>query len=164
MDSTAEVSGLERDETRRVWILDRERKLGKCFDLKPGDRPRELTVKLEPCATLTGRLVDSAGKSVEGILVRAVPVLDRRFKSSPNYYVPSGSDGRFVYPYVPVGCEYLFSFTKSKGNGFLEWLGIVNPGHASLRTIDGIKADAGKRIDFGDIVVQVPDSTRGRRR
>ena len=55
MDSTAEVSGLERDETRRVWILDRERKLGKCFDLKPGDRPRELTVKLEPCATLTGR-------------------------------------------------------------------------------------------------------------
>ena len=28
-----------------VWILDRERKLGKCFELKPGDRPRELTVR-----------------------------------------------------------------------------------------------------------------------
>jgi hypothetical protein len=156
MDSTAEVSALERDETRGVWILDRERKLGKYFDLKPGNRPRELTVKLEPCATLTGRLIDSAGKSVEGILVRAVPVLNRRFNSSPNFYVPSGSDGRFIYPYVPVGCEYALSCTKSKGNGFLEGFDIVNPGHGASRTIDGIKAEAAKRFDLGNIVVQLP--------
>ena len=85
MDSTADVDGLKSDEMRRSWILDRERKLGKCLDFKPGNRPRELTVKLEPCATLTGRLVDSAGKSLEGILVCARPCWICGRKRAPTF-------------------------------------------------------------------------------
>src|SRR5580704_8820203 len=103
MDSTAEIRGLAPGETRRVWILNRERKLGKYFELKPGRRPHEMTVKLEPCATLTGRIVDARGIGQEGIVVNA-DVADL----SPNLInaVQSRADGRFTHPYITGGCEY----------------------------------------------------------
>ncbi len=167
MDSTAEVTGLERDETRRIWILDRERKLGKCLDLKPGNRPRELTVKLEPCATLTGRLVDSAGKSLKGILVCARPVLDLRSKQGANFYLPvsSGSEGQFAYPFVPVGCEYVLTL-QNPPNGLVAIVKVGQGASVSRQEwkIDATKVKPGDSVGIGDTVVEVPKPRARRRR
>jgi len=167
MDSTAEVSGLEPDETRRIWILDRERKLGKCLDLKPGNRARELTVKLEPCATLTGRFVDSAGKCVEGILVCARPVFDLRSKAGANFYLPllSRSEGRFAYPFVPVGCEYFLSLQNPQ-NDFVQIVKAGQGTYVSRREwkIDATKVKPGESVSIGDIVVNLPKMNVPRRR
>jgi hypothetical protein len=133
MDSTAEIRGLAPGKTRRVWILNRDRKLGKYFELKPGNRPHEMTVKLEPCATLTGRVVDARGEGLEGIVVNAGAA-----DLSPSLInaVQSRADGRFSHPYLTGGCEYKLTFSQ--------------PGKG-IRRFERIKAEAGKTTDLGEL-------------
>jgi hypothetical protein len=135
MDSIAEVRGLAPGETRRVWILNRDRKLGKYFELKPGNRPREMTVKLEPCATLTGRVVDDRGIGLEGIVVNAnaAGIFPLSFNA-----VQSRTDGRFSHPYITGGCEYEVTFSTTGG---------VFQSENNRR----IKPEAGKTSDLGEI-------------
>ena len=67
-ESDSRIAGLEPGKPRTLVFMDNERKTGACLTL-PADRskdPAELTVKLLPNATVSGRLVDSSGKAVTG--------------------------------------------------------------------------------------------------
>jgi beta-lactamase regulating signal transducer with metallopeptidase domain/protocatechuate 3,4-dioxygenase beta subunit len=137
MDAVCEVRSLAPGETRHVWILNRERKLGRYFEVKAGNRPREITVQLEPCATLTGRVVDAEGAAVEGVVVNA-----HAEGLSPGLInaVQSGADGRFTHPYLTGGCHYEVVFSKPmSGSTF------------GLRQLKGIRVEAGQTKDLGEI-------------
>jgi len=134
MDAVCEVRSLAPDETRHVWILNRERKLGQYFEIKAGSSPREMTVKLEPCATLTGRVVDADGAAMEGVVVNA----DAQ-GLQPNLInaVQTGADGRFTHPYLTGGCQYEVEFFK--------------PMKGIFRQLKGIRVEAGQTKDLGEI-------------
>ncbi len=144
MDAACEVRSLAPDETRHVWILNRERKLGRYFDIKAGSSPREMTVKLEPCATLTGRVVDAEGAAVEGVVVNA-----HAQDLQPNSInaVQTGADGRFSHPYLPGGCQYEFDFLKPMTGG----------GGMRVHQLKGIQLEAGKSKDLGEIKLSKRD-------
>jgi beta-lactamase regulating signal transducer with metallopeptidase domain/protocatechuate 3,4-dioxygenase beta subunit len=101
-----DVLTLAPAEDRMVLIRNEERKLGKVVHVKPGDdKNGPVTVMLEPLATIVGRVVDADGNPVSGATVRSDPQPGGDFSLHLNE-VPSGKDGRFIVPDVPIGCEY----------------------------------------------------------
>jgi RNA polymerase sigma factor (sigma-70 family) len=65
-----EVIGLEPGKPRTVSFMHRERKLAASVSVKPGDGPVE--VRLAPCGSAVGRLVDPDGSPLAGALVGLV--------------------------------------------------------------------------------------------
>lgn len=59
VDSHSDVAGLNPNETRVLMINQVSQKIGKVFTLTYDEKvPCALTITLEPCATVKGRLVD----------------------------------------------------------------------------------------------------------
>lgn len=104
--STFDVESLGPGEDRTVVIQHEARKLGRVIHVKPGDDAKErVVVKLEPAATITGRVVDADGQPVPGALVGTQPQPGGDF--SPRLpEIVSGKDGRFTFANLPVGCQY----------------------------------------------------------
>ena len=80
-----------------VLIHDPRRHIGKLVRIDFGAAaPRTITVRLEPCATVKGRAVDSDGVPLGGVRLEAIPL------PVPNGSIwlqsdPSGTDGRFRF-------------------------------------------------------------------
>ncbi|MHB1558389.1 MAG: M56 family metallopeptidase [Isosphaeraceae bacterium] len=104
--STFDVEGLGPGEDRMVVLQQAARKLGRVVHVKPGDDAKErVVVKLEPAATITGRVVDADNQPVPGALVGTQPQPGGDF--SPRLpEIVSGKDGRFSFTNIPVGCQY----------------------------------------------------------
>ena len=62
------VEGLNPRHARQLSFHHREKGLGKVVTLR-GDQTEPVTVHLEPCGWITGRLVDKAGKPAPGVTV-----------------------------------------------------------------------------------------------
>jgi hypothetical protein len=60
------VEGLNPRVPRRLSFYHGEKRLGKALTLH-GEQPEALTVRLEPCGEVIGRVVDRAGKPVVGM-------------------------------------------------------------------------------------------------
>ena len=86
-----------------------------------------MTIKLEPCATVTGRLLHQDGTSYAGLNVMALVQPVEAFGTGlPS--VITNSDGRFRYTIVP-GCKYcLRAEGRSIEYGAIEEELAVEPG------------------------------------
>ena len=62
------VEGLNPQVPRQLSFYHGEKRLGKTLSLR-GEQPEALTVRLEPCGEVIGRVADTAGKPVAGIRV-----------------------------------------------------------------------------------------------
>ncbi len=102
--STFDIVGLTPGETRPFLIYHQQLHIGKFELLKFTDKtPRSLTITLEPCATVTGRIVDQAGGGVKAnVFALPRPGGDFWPQAVP---VESQADGRFQYA-LPIGCPY----------------------------------------------------------
>ena len=93
-------------ETRNIAILHQGRQIGKYLVLKGDEKiPHSMTVTLEPCATLVGRLVDDEGVPFPGVEVQASPAPGQY----PYFFIPivvSQADGRFECRGLFPGCDY----------------------------------------------------------
>lgn len=104
--SEFEVDGLGPEEERTVLLRHEERKLGLVIRVKPGDdRNGRIVVKLEPAATITGRVVDADGQPYPGATLRADPLPAGDYRPSLPQ-IGAGKNGRFAVTNVPVGCQY----------------------------------------------------------
>ncbi|MDR3623314.1 MAG: carboxypeptidase regulatory-like domain-containing protein [Paludisphaera borealis] len=106
--NTAEtfVSQLRPDEERTVLFRQLDGKLGKAARIRPGDDAEgPVVVKLEPLATITGRIADADGVTAPGAMIQpsSLPLGDFTPRLS---VVFSDTAGRFVVPNVPIGCDY----------------------------------------------------------
>ncbi len=138
--STFDVEGLGPGEDRTVVLQHEARKLGRVIQVKAGDDAKErVVVKLEPAATITGRVVDADGQPVPGALVGTQPQPGGDF--SPRLpEVVSGKDGRFTFDNIPVGCQYgLFA---RAGASYVE---------TKLAFRRDIDVRAGETTDIGDL-------------
>ena len=95
-------------------------------------------MKLEPCATIKGRLLDSDGNPFEGIRLSAAAY-------GPDYRLPAGQarsepDGRFVLDTLPPGAESYWVAT----DGFDNEVGYT-------KIAEKLTVGPGKTLDLGDI-------------
>jgi beta-lactamase regulating signal transducer with metallopeptidase domain len=104
--STFEVKELAPHETRKIAIYHQGRRIGKYLVLKADEQKSPaMTVTLEPCATLVGRLVDEEGVPFEGVEVQASPAPG----GYPYFFIPivvSKADGTFECRGLFPGCDY----------------------------------------------------------
>jgi beta-lactamase regulating signal transducer with metallopeptidase domain len=102
--STFELTGLAPHESRALLIWQDDRKIGKVLTVRYGDNsPRLLTVTLEPCATVKGRLVDEDGIPATDT---RITVVARQGTDFPMLYARQfncDSEGRFVYARLAPG-------------------------------------------------------------
>jgi protocatechuate 3,4-dioxygenase beta subunit len=102
--STFAIVNLAPGEKRPILIRNDHLNIGKFLLLDPTEKtPKPLTITLEPCATIVGRLVDPDGIGVQGSLVGMPRPTGDFWPQLPP--VASEPDGKFKVA-VPPGCPY----------------------------------------------------------
>jgi hypothetical protein len=132
--STFDIVGITPDEQRPLLIYHDRLHIGKFELLRFTDKtPHSMTITLDPCATVTGRIVDQAGSGVKS----SVFALPRPGGDFWPQMVPvvSQADGRFHYA-LPAGCPY--------------GLRVDTPGFRAEFFKD-CAVESGKKIDVGEI-------------
>jgi beta-lactamase regulating signal transducer with metallopeptidase domain/5-hydroxyisourate hydrolase-like protein (transthyretin family) len=134
LESPFDLRGMVPNESRPMMIVQGQRHLGKILIVHYDEKaPRALTVTLEPCATVKGRLIDAEGVPFKNMEVSAVA------RGGEKYWLNSGdaycdSDGRFVFDKVVPGAEYYTINAREFG-----------------QVAERVVVAAGKTIDLGDI-------------
>jgi protocatechuate 3,4-dioxygenase beta subunit len=104
------ASGVDPDHPRLVWFLNRQHTLGRMMilpgpDAQPGRDP--ITVVLQPCGTVLGRLLDADGRPKPNVEVVALFHHDQfRFGSFGVQGVRTDVDGRFRITGLVPGATY----------------------------------------------------------
>ncbi len=135
--ATFDLENLSVNESRPIVIENKRRNIGKflllAFDEKT---PRTISITLEPCATLVGRLVDEDGTPVGGTHLEALPLPGGDFwPRLPS--VVCQADGTFRYAGLVPGCDY---------NVIAE-----GPQIEFRQVAKRIKVEPGKLINLGDV-------------
>ncbi len=136
--STFTVQGINPRRTRQLLFIDKEKKLGCFIDLK-GDESGPLTIKLQPCGSATGRIVDKDGQPVPGVSFS----IQIAGLSGLNQYsqITTGPDGRFKVEGLVPGAKY--------------W---AHPTKGVLGGVSDIVVDSGKNKDLGDVQGHLDES------
>ncbi len=128
------VEGLNPRRTRELSFHHKEKGLGKCLTIR-GDQTKTLTVQLEPCGEVIGRMVDKSGSpasevkiffSSEGNGLRAAAETDRQ--------------GRFRAALVP-GLPYKLGIALR-----------LPTSPRLLRPVD-VQVESGQSKDLGDLIL-----------
>ncbi len=101
-----EVLALGPNEKRRLLVHDPKRNLGQAFEITADDSKNGvLTITLQPCATITARLIDANGEPVRGAEVDIAPQGEHNWSTAlPK--VATDDNGRFNNSAVLPGCKY----------------------------------------------------------
>jgi hypothetical protein len=128
------IPAIDPKRPKTLYLFQYEKKLGTALHIK-GDESMPLTVKLQKCATLTGRLLDEDGQPRAGVELMGKNV-------DGNFYGFFGGgktdkDGRFkiegIMPGVKVG------------------LATSKPGTITGTVVEQITLKPGETIDLGDV-------------
>jgi RNA polymerase sigma factor (sigma-70 family) len=123
------VEGLNPRRPRELCWHHKEAALGKAITIR-GDETEPLTVQLEPCPTLSGRLVDRAGHPVARVTVHLA-----RNANPVDISAETDGDGRFRVGLVP-GLKYSLVLPR----GFRLLQGAVH-----------VQVESGRSQDLGDL-------------
>jgi protocatechuate 3,4-dioxygenase beta subunit len=150
--SQAEVYGLDPAKTRTVLLLHRDRKLGAVLTIKPGESTGagQRTVMLQPCATVTGRIVDAEGKPVTGGI--SVQLNGERDAFRPRVYSsmePVGADGRFRIDNLAPGGTYTLQARDRMALGLSASGKMDPPRFQPFELTRNLKPESGQVIDLG---------------
>jgi hypothetical protein len=113
-----------------LYFHHQDRELGKVVTIH-GDEAGPLTVRLEPCGSIAGRLLDKRG--------HPVPEARIRLSGGPGleFMAVTDREGRFREVLLP-GQTYS--------------LGVSSP-RAVARPVGGVKVEAGRSQDLGDLLL-----------
>jgi hypothetical protein len=101
--SSFRATGLEAERPRSVWFLSDQRTLGRLLRL-PGQEKGPMTVTLQPCGTLIGRLVDPEGRPKAN--ARLVVVIRGESLPFEHETVKTDAEGRFRTTGLIPGLKY----------------------------------------------------------
>jgi beta-lactamase regulating signal transducer with metallopeptidase domain len=153
-ESVARIGGLEPGKPRTVLIKHFDRKIGAVLTIPAGGLRNEveMTVTLRPSATLTGRLVDGAGKPVSGgVRVELTSESATLFEQIPAARAELDSDGRFHCDNLPPGRRY----QVSSANNIVYGLGrrMEPETFKPFMLARDLTLEPGQALDFGTIDV-----------
>ncbi len=152
------ITGMEPGLGRVVVFKKDDRKLGSLVTLPPADRPdgdEATTVILKPLATVTGRVVDAAGKPASGRVELAIDQLGvaSDFLRSINLgQATLDAEGRFRIADVPAGGTYAVRILRTnpaRPGQFLAPATLAAPATpepGATRDLGTIDATTGKQV------------------
>jgi hypothetical protein len=130
-------------------ISQADRSLGATIDLK-GDEPDPVRVVLQPCGTVTGRLVDEDGKPRPDVKLGIQQrFMTRGDENGTDRFDPvtTGPDGRFRIKNLVPGLTYNVEAIKpNESNYSLRAEGYLHKNHWTLKL--------GETLDWGDVQVK----------
>ncbi len=150
-DASFEVVGLEPGKPRAVSFIHKERRLAGSVAVKPGDGA--LDVRLVPCGSAIGRVVDQDGRPLPGTLVMLV-FYDRRGEQIPggigfwpqDEIQAADREGRFRIDGLNPDLTAHVGFRPgSRPDVFLE------PEQSKAKILDHLTARPGETVDLGEI-------------
>ncbi len=150
--SQAEIYGLDPAKAKTVLFLHRDRKLGAVLSIKPGESASAggPKVTMQPCATVTGRIVDAEGKPVTGgiwVQLDGEGDADRaRLYSSTE---PIDADGRFRIDNLAPGGTYTLEARDRMSYGFSASGKMEPPRFKPFELARNLKLDSGQMINLG---------------
>jgi beta-lactamase regulating signal transducer with metallopeptidase domain len=139
-DATFELAGLAPKESRTYQITQWQRKIAKVFTFEYDEKASQtLTVKLEPCATVRGRLLDEEGSPLKNVQVFAEAMRNGQawfslYTSGPM----TDADGHFAIENLAAGCD---SYT----------IRALDPKRDFVTVAEKVSFAPGKTIDLGEI-------------
>ncbi|MCA9125672.1 MAG: M48 family metalloprotease [Planctomycetales bacterium] len=116
-ESTVEVIGLQPDEPRLVVLIDEKNECGIALTVKDSD-PGKQALRLQECAKVNGRVVDSNGEPVDKVNIRVSPVLEMQRDSWNRELrsVSTNANGKFSLS-IPSGCAFrVFAYSEMGPN------------------------------------------------
>jgi RNA polymerase sigma factor (sigma-70 family) len=149
--ATFEAVGMEPGKPRIVSFLHKDRRLAGAVAFEPGGGPIE--VRLAPCGSAVGRLVDTDGRPLAGALI-GISVRDRRGVPIPlnsglwpaGEFVNADEQGRFRVDWmIPELIAHLSARPGSRPDDFLV------PEPAKRAAFEHIEAKPGETVDLGEI-------------
>ena len=137
-----EMTGLAPKESRTYQITEWQRKIAKVFTFQYDDKATHaLTVTLEPCATVRGRLLDEEGGPLKDVEVWASA--ERNGKDWFSLYtmgLVTDADGHFAIENLAAGCD-TYQIEALALNEF-------------VTVAQKVTYAPGKTIDLGDIKIK----------
>jgi RNA polymerase sigma factor (sigma-70 family) len=129
------VMGLNPRRSRDLCFRHEKMDLGKYLTIQ-GDETNPLTVQLEPCGTVVGRILDKAGKPIPGVHVG----VDRRadYYTLTTFTSLTDAHGRFQMKGLVPGPKYTFTHNSSR---------------RLLRDVGEVEVESGRSKDLGDVVL-----------
>jgi RNA polymerase sigma factor (sigma-70 family) len=124
------VTGLNPQRSRDLFFHHGGKGLGKVLTIR-GDETEALTVQLDPCGSVTGRMVDSGANPVPGV---TICFLLLRASNGPNVVAETDTEGRFRAALVP-GARYSLLLSSRR----------------LLRNVGEVAAESGRSKDLGDL-------------
>ena len=121
------------------WAYDTSRQMGKMFLFRRADYTDELLIVLEPCATLSGRIVNSAGLAqldVEPKVGICCPGGSTRYYTQVPWKTTVDENGIFIVDDVPIGLPIHVSAERKGLQGEIQ-VDDVLPGE--IRTVGDIQ-------------------------
>jgi beta-lactamase regulating signal transducer with metallopeptidase domain len=144
-DSPFEIAGLAPKESRTYQVTQWQRKIAKVFTFDYDDKASNaLTITLEPCATVRGRLLDEGGSPLKNVQVYASGIRKNRATFDLYPFGPvTDADGRFVIENLAAGCD---SYKISA----------MHPQLDPPTVAEKVAFAPGKTIDLGEIKLRWP--------
>jgi RNA polymerase sigma factor (sigma-70 family) len=127
------VCGLHPKRTRELFFYHKEKNWGRYLEIR-GDRSEALKVKLQPCGSVAGRLIDKDAKPVVGTVVYFCRQGFGAFFPG-GFQVKTDRDGRFQAEGLVPGQKY--TMTRNISN--------------IADTLPEIAVESGEKKDLGDI-------------
>lgn len=142
-DGTFALGDLKPDEPITLYAFSPDCSLGAMMDVIPKRKQTEpLTIKLAPCAKVTGKVMDEKGQPLKGASVRAerqVPYL-AGIAFIPIHTAITDDEGRFTLK-LPSGVEYNLK-ASAKGYGETQIAKFLAEGEKDAGALALKKADA----------------------
>ncbi len=111
-NSSMEVVGLRPTESRMVALVHEQREIGTVLKVG-GDESDPINVRLLPCATVTGRIVDEDGVGIQNVSIQVALVQEPKTDtwSRRLNQVTTDADGRFRVLLPPGGACRIFAYS-----------------------------------------------------
>jgi hypothetical protein len=99
-----DVAAFGPNARRKVMIWHEERSIGKVVDVGLGDdKDGPVVVRLDPLATIEGRVIDAEGKPAPFMSIETRVLGQFKLALAE---ASTDRNGKFIVPNVPVGCDY----------------------------------------------------------
>jgi RNA polymerase sigma factor (sigma-70 family) len=126
------IQGINPRRSRQIIFQDKEKRLGACLVLK-GDESQPLVIKLQPCGSVTGRIIDKDGQPVAGMDI----TIQNSSLSNPQpiLHITTDNDGRFRAEGLVAGAKYR----------------VMETSFPALLRPQEVVVESGKNEDLGDL-------------